>query len=81
MSETASGARPPLTPDALRHDRAAEHDADERRDVHATKAAFGERGVIDLIGVMGWYTMVSMVLNVDQRPLPDGQQPELRPLK
>jgi hypothetical protein len=29
---------------------------------NATKAAFGERGVIDLIGVMGWYTMVSMVL-------------------
>ena len=47
----------------------------------ATKAAFGERGIVDPIGVMGWYTTVSMVLNVDQHPLPDGQPPELRPLK
>jgi hypothetical protein len=30
---------------------------------------------------MGWYTTVSMVLNVDQHPLPDGQRPERRPLK
>jgi len=48
---------------------------------NATKAAFGERGIIDLIGVMGWYTTVSMVLNVDQHPLPDGQAPPLKPLK
>jgi 4-carboxymuconolactone decarboxylase len=44
------------------------------------KAAFGERGVVDLIGVMGWYHTVSMLLNTDRYPLPDGAQPELKPL-
>jgi hypothetical protein len=38
---------------------------------NATKALVGERGIVDLIGVMGWYTTVSMALNVDQYPLPD----------
>lgn len=32
----------------------------------------GERGVVDLIGVMGYYDLVSMALNVDRYPLPDG---------
>ena len=48
---------------------------------NATKAMFGERGIVDLVGVMGWYHTVSMLLNVDQYPLPDGQKPELRLLK
>ena len=33
---------------------------------------FGERGVFDLIAVNGYYTLISMVLNVDRVPLPDG---------
>ena len=45
-----------------------------------TKDAFGEKGVVDLIGVMSWYQMVSMLLNTDRYPLPDGVQPELKPL-
>ena len=32
----------------------------------------GEQGVIDLVAVMGYYDLVSMVLNVDRYPLPDG---------
>jgi 4-carboxymuconolactone decarboxylase len=36
------------------------------------KAAFGEQGVVDLIGVSGYYTLVSMVLNVAEVPLPAG---------
>ena len=39
--------------------------------------AFGERGVVDLIGVMGYYQLVSMILNVDRYPLPEGVKPEL----
>jgi 4-carboxymuconolactone decarboxylase len=39
---------------------------------------FGEKGVVDLIGVMGYYQMVSMLLNVDRYPLPNGVQPELK---
>ena len=38
---------------------------------------FGERGVVDLIGVSGYYTLVSMVLNVDRQPLPAGTPPPL----
>lgn len=38
-------------------------------------AALGERGVMDLIGVSGYYTLVSMVLNVAEVPLPAGATP------
>jgi 4-carboxymuconolactone decarboxylase len=41
---------------------------------------FGERGVMDLIAVNGYYVLVSMVLNVDRTPLPEGAKP-LPPLK
>src|ERR1044072_9335853 len=47
----------------------------------ATKDKFGERGVVDLIGVTGYYQVVSMLLNVDRYPLPDGVKPELQPLR
>jgi len=30
---------------------------------------------MDLIGVMGYYDLVSMALNVDGYPLPDGAAP------
>ena len=40
---------------------------------------FGEAGVVDLIGTMGYYMLVCMSLNVDQYPLPDGVMPELQP--
>ncbi len=44
------------------------------------KNRFGERGVIDLIGAVGYYSLVSMVLNVDGVPLPAGETPPLKPL-
>lgn len=44
----------------------------------AVVSRFGEKGVVDLIGVMGYYQMVSMLLNVDRYPLPSGVQPELK---
>jgi 4-carboxymuconolactone decarboxylase len=43
----------------------------------ATRDRFGEKGVVDLMGVMGWYNFVSMMLNVDRYPLPEGAKPEL----
>jgi 4-carboxymuconolactone decarboxylase len=48
---------------------------------NTAKARFGERGVVDLIGVSGYYGLVSMLLNVDQYPLPAGANPELKPLR
>jgi 4-carboxymuconolactone decarboxylase len=47
----------------------------------AAKDTFGERGVVDLIGVSGYYGLVSMLLNVDRYPLPEGTKPELKPLR
>ena len=41
---------------------------------------FGERGAVDLTGVMGYYCFVSMMLNIDRYPLADGEKPELKPL-
>ncbi len=46
----------------------------------AAKHQFGERGVVDMLGVMGYYQFVSMMLNVDGYPLPAGERPELKPL-
>lgn len=39
---------------------------------------FGEKGIVDIVGVMGYYQMVSMLLNADKYPLPDGVEPELK---
>jgi 4-carboxymuconolactone decarboxylase len=50
----------------------------------AYKAAldrFGERGVVDLIAVNGFYVLVSMCLNVDRTPLPGGEKLPLEPLR
>lgn len=39
----------------------------------------GERGIVDLVGTIGYYSLVSLLLNVDEYPLPDGVEPELEP--
>ena len=39
------------------------------------KARFGHKGVMDLTGVCGYYTMLAMVLNVAEQPLPEGSVP------
>ena len=33
---------------------------------------YGEQGVIDLVGVVGYYTMLAMIMNVARTPLPEG---------
>jgi 4-carboxymuconolactone decarboxylase len=42
---------------------------------------YGEKGVVDIMGLSGWYCLVSMLLNVDRYPLGEGVQPELKPLE
>lgn len=42
-------------------------------------ARFGEAGVIDTVGLTGYYTMLAMVLNTARTPLPDGAKPALSP--
>jgi 4-carboxymuconolactone decarboxylase len=46
----------------------------------AARERFGERGVIDLIAVSGYYVAVAMTLNVAQVPLPPGVPVPLQPL-
>jgi 4-carboxymuconolactone decarboxylase len=41
---------------------------------------FGEQGVIDAVSIMGYYTLISMVLNTARTPLPAGVTPALAPL-
>ena len=43
------------------------------------RARLGEQGVVDLVGILGYYALVSMTLNVFEIPLPDGVAPPLEP--
>lgn len=45
----------------------------------AAKDAFGQQGVVDLVGTMGYYSLVAMTLNVNRTSLPPGAVP-LAPL-
>jgi 4-carboxymuconolactone decarboxylase len=85
-ADLALGRRPA----GMKDDEAAVYDF--CRELHEDKAVsdpaykavadrFGERGVVDLIGISGYYTMVSMVLNVDRHPLPGGAPAPLAPLE
>lgn len=56
----------------------AAHDVSDAR-YAAAEALLGAAGVVELVGVLGYYTLVSMTLNVFQAPLPDGVAPPLAP--
>jgi 4-carboxymuconolactone decarboxylase len=43
-------------------------------------AKFGERGVIDLLGVVGYYATNAMIMNVARTPVPDGKPYTLAPM-
>ena len=76
-AELAQGRRP----SGMSDEEAAVHDfcleLHERKSVSDANYArvvghFGETGAVDLIGVIGYYTLVSMILNVDRVPIPGG---------
>jgi 4-carboxymuconolactone decarboxylase len=86
LADVAQGRRPT----GMKDDEAIVYDF--CKEIHQTKEVsdatykrvvdrFGERGVIDLIGVTGYYTMLAMVLNVTRVALPDGTAPPLPLLK
>ncbi len=73
-------------PENMRPDEAALHDfCTELHSDHAVSDAtyraaveqFGEKGVVDLTGLIGHYTTVSMTLNAFEVPLPEGAKPPL----
>lgn len=62
----------------LIHDYAAElnrHRSVSDRTYQATLLRFGERTVVELTALIGYYTMVAMTLNCHEIPLPEGVAP------
>ncbi len=45
----------------------------------SAKTQLGEQGVVDLVGVLGYYVLVAMTLNVFDMPLPEGVPLPLAP--
>jgi 4-carboxymuconolactone decarboxylase len=43
--------------------------------------AFGEQGIIDAVGISGYYTFLAMMLNTARTPVPAGRAPGLLPLQ
>ena len=41
----------------------------------AAISRFAERGVIDMVGTVGYFGLVAMVLNAERHPLPEGATP------
>ena len=41
---------------------------------------FGETGVIDTVGIIGYYSLLAMVMNTARTPLPEGTALQLSPL-
>lgn len=82
LAALAEGRRP----DAMDADHATIHDfLAELFDHHAVSDTtyaralerFGERGVVDLTGLAGYYSTLAMVLNVARTPLPAGATAQL----
>jgi len=42
--------------------------------------AFGEPGVVDLVGLAGYYVLLAMMMNTARTALPDGVSPPLPPI-
>ena len=81
----ATGQRPPAmdADETVVYDFVIELLNDRRVSDEAFSAAIGalgESGVVDVIGTVGYYGLVSLVLNADEYPLPDGVEVELQPL-
>jgi 4-carboxymuconolactone decarboxylase len=84
--ELRAGKRPAGMKDdeAAIHDFVVELQASKQVSDAKFKAVhdlFGERGVIDLVALTGYYTMLAMVLNIAQQPLPGNVAPPLPGLK
>ena len=77
-----TGAEPPLEREDLRaaHALVGEYFATSRvseATYRRAVAALGEEGVVDVVGIVGYYGLVSMTLNVFEVELPDGETPPL----
>lgn len=79
--EVAAGLARGERPSGMKDDEAAAYQfcTELHHNKQVSDAAFdaalkqlGEQGVVDLMGVSGYYTLISMALKVNQTPLPAG---------
>jgi 4-carboxymuconolactone decarboxylase len=69
-----------LVDEAVVHDFCIElHETKRVSDATYTEALalFGEKGVVDLMGINGYYTLLAMVMNAAQTPAPPSDLPPL----
>jgi len=69
-----------LADEALVHDFCVQLHQRQRVDdatYAAALAAFGEQGVVDLMGINGYYTLLAMVMNAAQTAVPPSSAPPL----
>ena len=80
-AETIDAVAAGRRPDALAEDEAALHDlfVELQRHRCVSDASYaravellGEQGVLDAIGIIGYYTLLAMVMNVARTPPPEG---------
>ena len=82
IDAVAAGKRPPAMPEdeAVVHDFCIElHQARQVSDATWAKAQqlFGDKGVMDLIGINGYYSLLSMVMNAARTTVPASSQAPL----
>jgi len=79
--EVAEAIRTGSTPNFAREDEAVVHDfctalhhdhVVEPETYARAIATLGEKGVVELVGILGYYTLISMTINAFEVPLPNG---------
>jgi 4-carboxymuconolactone decarboxylase len=87
--EVANAIAEGRRPSSMTDDEAALYDLCQELDRHKSVAdgtyaralkLFGEKGVVDAIGIHGYYTLLAMVLNTARTPAGEGPSPTLKPL-
>lgn len=86
--ETAAAIAEGRRPDGMADDEAVAYDFSH--ELHTNRQVsdgtyakalglFGERGVIDLVGINGYYSFLAMMMNVARTPAPEAKAPALKP--
>jgi len=87
--DTVEAIRRGEDPNFVRDDEAAVHDFS--RELHTKRKVgdatyrravqiLGSDRVVDLVGLLGYYTLISMTINVFEIPLPEGEPEQLGPV-
>jgi 4-carboxymuconolactone decarboxylase len=69
----------PVQKAVYQYSKALHEDKSVSKALHdAVAAKLGERGVVELVGILGYYSLVSMTLNAFEIGLPENEQIELQ---